>query len=373
MNKKKCFICDTTLSEINISKEHIIKNSLGGRKKTKNFICKECNNKTGSNWDDKLENNFNEFLSSIFKIKRQRGKVQPVKIKDENTNKNYEWLPNKIRQITPQFKIRNNKYEISAKDSKSLNNFRKNLEKNNKIPNNIQWEEPKKIEEPIQISTNLKFNIPSINSVFTKSIIKSSLALIAEEKYNILKFCNIGKKLLTQNIELGKYVKFFYKFDIVVNRPFGKPLHIIYIKSIKNKIYAYVELYSIARYKILLSDNFDINNTIELKYIIDPTIGKELDLNISCKDAKKLAKHPGELLNNLIEEYNFIQQIEYHYYKCLYEYISNEQFNISTLRDKTLQCYITLLTKNSVPDKFHKAYLQHYEYLIKEFIDSVLK
>ena len=47
MSEFKCALCLTQITEENNTNEHIIPNSIGGRKKIRNFICNECNNKTG--------------------------------------------------------------------------------------------------------------------------------------------------------------------------------------------------------------------------------------------------------------------------------------------------------------------------------------
>lgn len=49
-----CIICLTRLEDHNRSKEHIIPEALGGRKTTNNSLCRQCNNRTGTDWDSKL-------------------------------------------------------------------------------------------------------------------------------------------------------------------------------------------------------------------------------------------------------------------------------------------------------------------------------
>ena len=68
-----CALCNVEIAEQNDSKEHIIPNSIGGRKKVKGFICKDCNNKSGREWDDALAQQFNP-LSLLLGIKRERKK-----------------------------------------------------------------------------------------------------------------------------------------------------------------------------------------------------------------------------------------------------------------------------------------------------------
>ena len=51
MPERKCFLCKVPLTSENDSKEHIIPQSIGGRKKVKGFICQDCNSTTGQEWD----------------------------------------------------------------------------------------------------------------------------------------------------------------------------------------------------------------------------------------------------------------------------------------------------------------------------------
>ena len=51
-----CWICETLLTEGNRSREHIIPAALGGKRTVANFLCRCCNNSTGSKWDAALVN-----------------------------------------------------------------------------------------------------------------------------------------------------------------------------------------------------------------------------------------------------------------------------------------------------------------------------
>lgn len=56
------------------SKEHIIPNSIGGRRKAGAFICKTCNNKLGETWDAELAKQLNWCALSVG-VCRERGEV----------------------------------------------------------------------------------------------------------------------------------------------------------------------------------------------------------------------------------------------------------------------------------------------------------
>ena len=49
-----CWLCETAFTEENLSREHIIPAALGGRRTVAGFLCRRCNNTTGSEWDASL-------------------------------------------------------------------------------------------------------------------------------------------------------------------------------------------------------------------------------------------------------------------------------------------------------------------------------
>lgn len=75
-----CALCDVVITHDNDTKEHIIPNSIGGRKKVKGFICNTCNRITGQDWDVELNNQLNYF-NLLFMIKRERGTPASERIK----------------------------------------------------------------------------------------------------------------------------------------------------------------------------------------------------------------------------------------------------------------------------------------------------
>ena len=49
-----CWFCETQLTKGSWSSEHIIHKKLGGRRTVNNFLCRRCNNQTGTKWDAAL-------------------------------------------------------------------------------------------------------------------------------------------------------------------------------------------------------------------------------------------------------------------------------------------------------------------------------
>ncbi len=72
-SRGRCAICDQQITKETDSGEHVVPNSIGGRKKVRGFICNPCNNSVGKTWDAKLASQLNWFCVAIG-IARDRGK-----------------------------------------------------------------------------------------------------------------------------------------------------------------------------------------------------------------------------------------------------------------------------------------------------------
>ena len=75
----KCVICQSAFTAANNSEEHIIPNAIGGRRKTRGFICRGCNSTSGDSWDAEVARQLQP-LSLLFSISRERGTPPPLKI-----------------------------------------------------------------------------------------------------------------------------------------------------------------------------------------------------------------------------------------------------------------------------------------------------
>ena len=49
-----CWLCETLLTDDSRSQEHIVPEKLGGKRTVSGFLCRRCNNSTGSKWDAPL-------------------------------------------------------------------------------------------------------------------------------------------------------------------------------------------------------------------------------------------------------------------------------------------------------------------------------
>lgn len=310
---KKCFLCDGELTKNNLSKEHIIKNSIGGKKTVKYFICKDCNDETGKEWDCLIDKDFGEILSVYFQIKRDRGKIKPIEVKDTTTNYSY-LVSDKIEQKTPEYlyDAQNGKITITAFKKERCQQYLKQLKSKKKIPNDTILDSTERIEDKVEINIKLNLKIPELTSNFSKSVIKSALALLSEyQDCNILKSCNLAKSFL--NGEDNNCIKYFYSYDPIINRPFAVPLHCVYIFNEDNLLKAYIELFGIARYIVILSNQYTNDENINLLYAINPRSAvelKNLKFNFPKQIDSKNRLHPATIHEILNKEILFEKESE---------------------------------------------------------------
>lgn len=83
-----CYCCDSKITQVNKSTEHIILNACGGRLKSDKLLCKNCNSLFGTRFDSHLAKTTNA-LANLLMINRDKGKSQPIKTKNSITNEPY--------------------------------------------------------------------------------------------------------------------------------------------------------------------------------------------------------------------------------------------------------------------------------------------
>jgi hypothetical protein len=80
-----CAICESNITSENDSNEHVIPQSIGGRKTIRGFICRSCNNRVGESWDAVLAKQLNWFTAAFgVKCERSKGASAAVRTADGN-------------------------------------------------------------------------------------------------------------------------------------------------------------------------------------------------------------------------------------------------------------------------------------------------
>lgn len=296
MQQKQCALCSVPLTNENKTAEHIIPNAIGGRKKVRWFICRDCNSKKGNSWDAALAAELNP-LCLILGIARQKGAVpsrsfETIGGQGITLNANGQMTFNNPRA---QIKEKDGELYIDVKArtpleaKKLLSGFKRDYPDLNvdaiisKMDN-----QPTYLDDPVKMS--FQFDGPLIG----RSVVKSALAFA---------FCEGIKPSLCK--EALAYLKdkdaspcfgFYYQSDPILNRPNEGIFHCVGItgSSEQGTLLAYVEFFGAQRNVVCLAKNY-IGPNIHSIYAIDPTNGEQLDLSfeipVAQKDIEALYQH----------------------------------------------------------------------------------
>ncbi len=281
-----CALCDTEITELNDSKEHIIPNSIGGKRKVRGFICASCNSKAGDEWDAELSRQLNP-LSLIFFIKKDRGGPPPSQTFDTTTGEKLTLHhQGGMSPSKPEFKeeVRNDKIAISI--------IARNMDEAKRMLKGVKRKHPStntdKILNDVAIESRypdgmLKFSLEFGGPNAGRSAVKTVLALAS---YSGISpgTCEHAISYLRRDGE--PCFGYYYERDLVVDRPQNVPLHCVAISGNPETglLLGYLEYYGLQKIVVCLSERYS-GIKISNSYSIDPTTGTELevDVDISLK------------------------------------------------------------------------------------------
>lgn len=284
MNNIECSLCDVEITEENDTREHVIPNAIGGRKKISGFICEKCNNESGDDWESDLAKQLNP-LCLFFGISRDRGNVPSQQFETTGGEKVSLNADGTMDIAKPVYKEQKHEagvnINISARSVKEAEKMLKGVKR--KYPQvNLEDLLSNAEEKSYYPSDMIKFNLSFGGQMAGRSIVKSALALAVEAGVSA-KDCEHAKEYLT-NSEGEACFGYYYEKDVVTNRPVGIPIHCVYVKgdSSSKQILGYVEYFGVQRMVISLSSNYsgeDFHNT----YAINPMTGEVLELEIDLQ------------------------------------------------------------------------------------------
>jgi len=282
--KVNCILCDRAITKENDSKEHIIPNSIGGRLKVKGFICKNCNNKKGESWDAKLASQLN-FFSLLCGVSREYGSSPSQQVRNILGEEDLLLRSDGSYTILkPEYKVNYDgdvpQISIKAANKKQLKEIAACVKKefeNLDFDTAISQAKITRDYSNNVIHTRIEL-IDDIQS--GKSIIKSCLGLAG--------YYGINPNVFLQAINYLKIPDskpcfgYFYKRDLIVNRPFDMIIHCVAItgNNKSGKVFGYVEYFGIHRIVAILSDNYQGENFNHI-YTIEPISANKLEVEVN--------------------------------------------------------------------------------------------
>lgn len=278
---KLCAFCRTPLTKSNRTKEHIIPNAIGGRKKVINFICRSCNSKTGEKWDAELINQLRPFCTML-DISRARGHNQPFPV-ETVSGRTLTWNPDGSltirRPVFEQRSVDDKKYVTMQ--ARSMTEFRIMLSDLKRTHPELDVEKlmsqasasQEYLQEPIQMSHTFAGTLAG------RSIIKSCLALAHEAGLSI-DDCENAKSYLLSNGEAC--FGYYNESDPVVNRPANTLLHCVYVCADPESglVLAYIEYFGFQKIVACLSNKYR-GPRLECSYAVNPITGQEQGIDVA--------------------------------------------------------------------------------------------
>ena len=282
-NNMKCAFCSKQITHSNVTNEHIFPNVIGGRKVVRNFICRDCNNKTGAHWDNELANQLRPLCTRLG-INRHYGRNQSFTVKTVKDRNLIVHPDGSMTIAKPVFDERHlgerTEIKIQARTMKELKKMVSGLQKRHK---EIDIDEVVKKAKTAREYAADPYEIPLDfgGHLAGRSVVKSCLALAYDAGLSIDQ-CEHAKSYLLSDGEAC--FGYFSERDLVKNRPEGKLFHCIYLcgDPTTGLILAYVEYFGWQRIVACLSSNY-VGEAFSHCYTIDPIAGVELDLDVSME------------------------------------------------------------------------------------------
>ena len=158
--KGTCVLCDAELAGSALTFEHVIPESLGGRKRTDKVLCRDCNSRTGHEWDAELAKQLLPFAQMVFPDGHRSGFKQR-RVRDSQGNSLILKAGVRGGAEHPQSRLRQagDKYEmtISAPSRKRAVQEIRRLIKEGKLPEGREEEIIQGIQRE-EIETRLVFS-----------------------------------------------------------------------------------------------------------------------------------------------------------------------------------------------------------------------
>lgn len=293
-----CALCDIEITTANDSKEHLIPNAIGGRKKVRGILCRTCNSTAGDKWDSELAEQLN-FLTLNFSIRRQRGGEAPSQ--EVKTIKGEAW------QVHPGGKLGladpscvatptgAGGFDVQIK-ARTMAEARKMVEglarKNPSIDVDAAMQGAQKHSVYLDDVLQIPFSFGGGNA--GRSVVKSTLCLAVDAGVDAGD-CPDGRNYL-RNAGAQACFDYFYGRDLVIARPARTPMHCVAVsnKGTEGQLLGYVELYGAYRMVVRLAENYS-GPDVSCSYAIDPVTTQELnvaiDLQLTRRDVADTMRH----------------------------------------------------------------------------------
>ena len=302
---RQCGICGTLLTPGNASREHVIPNALGGRRRVGGFLCRPCNSRTGVEWDAPLAAALQPFCI-LLGVRRHRGSVPSTRFnlagysptdlrpKDSDSWSDVMGEENIVEvRMRPDGRVFPARFEFSdvtvggtrrirmrCRTSAELAQKTKDLRE--KYPQVDGDGSAIRVDDrstyvPHFLGWDLALGGPAQG----RAITKTALGLAVEAGVDPAS-CEKAQEYFKED---GRpCFSYFYDFDPIQNRPAGMPLHVVHIEGDPRgrSLTGYVELFGCIRYGVCLSTEYE-GERLSRSHAINPMTGEAVDVTINLR------------------------------------------------------------------------------------------
>ncbi|MFZ0608925.1 MAG: HNH endonuclease [Xanthobacteraceae bacterium] len=276
-----CVRCNGCITEANDSREHVVPNAIGGKLKTKGFICTNCNSASGERWDAELSRQMNP-LCLFFSIIRDRG-VSPSQTFETSAGEKIRISHDgSLALDRPTYR------EVPIGDGIRVEITARTMREARKMLQGVKRKFPRTdisgILDNVSINTfyakgAVKFEILFGGEMAGRSLVKTALAFAHCSGISV-ENCGAARNYLRGNRQVVPF-GYFYESDLIEARPKGLPLHCVAISGnpATGMLLGYVEYFGVLRVVICLSDKY-VGDPVDRAYAIDPMNSNELNLSV---------------------------------------------------------------------------------------------
>jgi hypothetical protein len=264
------------------SKEHIIPNFLGGRKKAI-CICTSCNNKAGEEWDAELAKQL-AILCILFCTTRERGDNPTQSLTNFDGKQFLFSSDGRIKAKIPSYAVNDIdtskvQIQIEANSEKDAKKMIAGLLRKHKLSSDFENYSYATNIVPLELKTEFSFDVsgPKAGRSLVKSVYLFGISSGLNRDLFSFAWDYLSKTPKPAPQCFGPY----YNSDLIKNRPTDIPLHAIAIKGCTNEkiLFGYIELFGLIRFLVKLSSNY-LGDNIQFQHVINPITGEELNLEI---------------------------------------------------------------------------------------------
>jgi hypothetical protein len=287
--KYNCFICGKPIKSDNFSVEHIILNGIGGKLRSKNLICKQCNNELGSNSDVALSESLS-FYTDMLQVKKDRDNDHNQVMIDENGHEIIvEDAGNKLKLRRPYFNKEvlggEKRYHIVVKNKEELRKYLAGQVRAGEITQE-QMDEVMSKAKMTKQRPRLNIQTCVLEEAFP-SIIKSAVDYYiecfhrTEDIKHLIPYLK-GEKDCKEVLNLIVFDQLPY-----TDNP-NEITHMIHLEGTAKTgvLYALMEYYSIYTYVVFLKENYSgpyINVTYCYDVINNVEVKRDFSLSVDRK------------------------------------------------------------------------------------------